>query len=246
MIIRVLDLETSGLAPPAGVVECAYCDLRLDDSTGWQVAGGSAWLCDPGHPIPPEVSAIHHIIDADVRGKPPFETVCRQLFEGATDELVAVAAHNNRFDRQWLVDDLIGARRWIDTYRGALWLWPEAPSHTLHALRYWRNPAGLDRAVAESHRAYGDAYTAAFLLRDMLSITSGKQLVAWSRAPALLPRFTFGKHAMKPLAEVDPSYLEWIVKQDMEEDVMFTARTWLERHEREREAASAPVEAAHA
>lgn len=230
MIIRLLDVETTGFAPPAAaVVELAYCDLRLDEGAGWQVAGGSAWFCDPGHPIPVETSAIHHIIDADVAGKPPFETVCRQLFDGTGDEIVAVAAFNNRFDAQWLTPEMVGSRRWIDLYRAALWLWPEAPGHSLQTLRYWRNPAGLDRAIATSHRAYGDAYVAAFLLRDMLSLTSGKQLVAWSKGPALLPRFTFGKHAMKPLAEVDPGYLEWVLGQDFDEDVKFTARYHLDR-----------------
>jgi exodeoxyribonuclease X len=241
MIIRVLDCETSGLAPPAAaVIELAYCDLHFEKAAGWQVAGGEAWFCDPGHPISPEISAIHHIVDADVAGKEPFATVCRRLFERTSDaeEIVAVAAHNSRFDRLWLTDDLVGNRHWIDTYRAALWLWPEAPAYSVHALRYWLKPAGLDRAVAASHRAYGDAYVTAHILREMLSRTTGKQLVAWSKGPALLPRFTFGKHAMKPLADVDPGYLEWILKQDMDEDVKFTARHWLKHHEaKEREPA---------
>lgn len=240
MLIRVIDVETSGLAPPeAAVCEFAYCDLQSSD-TGWQVVGGEAWFCDPGHPIPPEVSAIHHIIDEDVRGQPTVAERCKSLFAAAGEELVAVAAHNNRFDRLFLTDDLIGDRRWIDTYRCALWLWPEAPAHNNQALRYWRKPAGLDRARATSgHRALADAYVTAHLLREMLTLTTGKQLVAWSSGPALLPRFTFGKHAMKPIAEVDAGYLDWILKQDFDEDVLFTARHELDRRERASQGAAA-------
>lgn len=75
MLIRVLDLETTGFHPPeAGVCEIGWCDLvaeRLDtagEPTGWWVHGPGWSYVDPGHPIPPETSAVHHIVDEDVRG----------------------------------------------------------------------------------------------------------------------------------------------------------------------------------
>lgn len=230
MFLRVIDVETTGLAPPDGVVEFACHDL-LREQADWQIGEGRSWLCHPGCPIPPEASAIHHIIDEDVVGCDPFDVVCRRAFEGS--QPAAVAAHNDRFDRQWVTAELLGKQAWIDTYRCALRLWPEAPGHTLQTLRYWRRLAGIDRAIAIPHRASGDAYVTAHLLLDMLSLTTGKQLVAWSSGPALLPRFTFGKHAMKPLAEVEFSYLEWMVHQDFDEDVLFTARHEIERRQKD-------------
>jgi exodeoxyribonuclease X len=233
MIIKVFDVETTGLAPPEAVVEVAYCCL-VQTEDGWRVEPeANQWLVNPGKPIPPEVSAVHHLIDEDVAGGADFNKLCQAIFDPRHNDPATtfLAAHGSRFERLWLTDEITHGLRWIDTYRCALRLWPEAPSHSNSALRYWLKPAGLDRSIAAaSHRAFPDAYVTAHILREMLKVTTGKQLVAWSKGPALLPRFTFGKHAMKPIAEVDTGYLEWILKQqDMDEDVRFTADHQLEK-----------------
>jgi hypothetical protein len=45
-----------------------------------------------------------------------------------------------------------------------------------------------------------------------------------SSEPAILPYFIFGKHAMKPIEEIEGGYLEWLIKQDFDVDVKATAR----------------------
>ena len=234
LIIKIFDLETTGIAPPEEVVEIAYCRLIRDDSDQWKVDPfPNRWLVKTHRPIPPEASAVHHIVDEDVADAVDFDEICRFIFQPDHNDpaMTFLAAHNNRFEQQWLTDQVTGGLKWIDTYRCALRLWPEAPAHTNQVLRYWLKPAGLDRSIADgAHRAFPDAYVTAHILREMLSTTSGKLLAAWSTGPALLPRFTFGKHAMKPLASVDHGYLEWILRQaDMDEDVKFTAKHYLEK-----------------
>ena len=105
-------------------------------------------------------------------------------------------------------------------------VWPEAPSHSNQALRYWLKPEGLDRKIAsEAHRALPDAYVTAFTLRELLKRATFAELVAWSAEPALLPRVTFGKHKGAAWGAVPPDYLDWLLRQaDMNEDVKFTAR----------------------
>jgi len=119
-------------------------------------------------------------------------------------------------------------------------LWPEAPSHSNQALRYWRRPIGLDRAVAPSgHRAYQDAYVTAFLLRDLLSLASLEDLIEWSSEPALQVRCHIGKWRGTPWSEVDDGFLHWILGKDFDEDVVFTVKHELDRREKELRASEA-------
>lgn len=227
MLIRVVDLETTGFEPPAGVCEIGWCDL-IQDGESWTVGEPHGMLVDPEQPIPPQTSAVHHIVDADVAGQPNFALASREaLFDEPrmrTDHLVLVA-HNAKFERQWLTSEVTGEAHWICTYKAALRLWPDAPDHKNGTLRYWRNPPGLQRDLAEpAHRAGPDAYVTAMVLREMLALASLDDLMLWSTGPALLPRCTFGKHRGALWSEVPYDYLLWCSRQQMDEDVAFTVQ----------------------
>lgn len=232
MLIRVVDLETCGFEPPAGICEIGFCDL-VRDAEGWHVGLPGNLLVDPGCPIPPETSAVHHITDADVVGAPTFaEAVRSALFEEAWLQAphVVLVAHNARFERQWLTSEVTGEVHWICTYKSALRIWPEAPAHNNGALRYWLNPAGLERELAQpAHRAGPDAYVTAFLLRELLARTTLDDLVLISAQPALQIRCAFGKHRGMLWSEVPFDYLMWCARQDMDEDVAFTVKTEIRR-----------------
>ena len=219
---RILDVETTGTDPINDrIVEIGYCNLR--DSV---VGEPGSVLINPGRPIPPEASAIHHITDSDVVNAKTLEDVTP--FKASSD--LVYAAHNAVFDRQFLKPEHVGDLPWICTYRCALRLWPEAPRHNNQTLRYWLKPDGLVRERAEpSHRAGPDAYVTAHILREMLKLASVEQLIQWSNEPALLVTCYFKAHKGKPWKDVPADYLQWIVKQDMDPDVLFTARYWLEK-----------------
>lgn len=240
MIIRVCDLETTGFEPPeAKVCEIGWCDIvsANTDIAGapydWEVRGGDYRLCNPGVSIPPETSAIHHIIYDDVKGAPNFEDIAGEIVSHPDIELLA--AHSAKFERQFIRDDMAPGRGWICTYKAALRLWPEAPRHSNQALRYWRNPEGLDREVANvAHRAYPDAYVTAHLLRDMLNDGAEiAQLIQWTDEPALQVTCHIGSWRGKPWREVDDGFLYWISQRDFDEDVLFTVRHEMERREQE-------------
>lgn len=246
-IIRCIDVETTGLAPPeAAICEIGFCDILSDRTDlagspfGWKVIGGRGTYVNPGRPIPPEVSAVHHITDEDVAGADPWELaslpVMAQGFRMGFP-IVALAAHSAKFERSFVGDDLIGKRPLICTYKCALRLYPDAPSYSNQALRYWRKPSGLDRSVADpAHRAFPDAYVTSFLLRDMLEVTTVDQLVEWSSQPALQVRCHIGKWRGAPWREVDYGFLEWVSSRDFDEDVIFTVKTEMERRRKEDEA----------
>lgn len=234
--IIVLDTETTGLLPAEHeVCELGWCELRTPDgdttgsAQGWTVGIPSECFVNPGRSIPPEASAIHHILDEDVVGALPFRDAVSQIFEPEPRrQIVALAAHNCRYDRSWLTDEATGGAPWICTYKCALRLWPDAPAHNNQTLRYWRKPAGLPRNVGDTHRAGPDTLVTAFLLRDMLTLAPITDLIAWSSEPAVLPRCNIGKwnNGGKGTAwtDVDAGYLDWLLSKDFDEDIKHSAR----------------------
>lgn len=225
-IARVIDFETTGLPED----DACICDVGLIDidltKPEFPVIEGSNWsqLINPGCSIPPEISAVHHIIDADVADAPGIEHAIARLND-SLGEFDVYAAHNTRFEQHFFPTQ----RRWIDTYRCALRAWPDAPSHSNQALRYWLG-LDVDRQLADqAHRAWPDAYVTAHLLRKLLLLRPVARLIEISNEPGFLPKLMFGKHYGEPFKTVEFSYLEWIVKQDMDEDVLFTANYWLKK-----------------
>ena len=245
MLIRVLDLETSGIEPPAaGVVELGWCDL-LEFGATWLVGHPAHILVHPGHPIPPETSAIHHITDEDVAQANLFSGVWPVVIgENAVtpgeQPIAAYVAHNAAFERKFIPVEMTGTVPWICTYKCALRTWPDAPAHSNGALRYWLKPDGLRRDLAAlAHRAGPDAYVTAFLARELLARHPLETLIAWSAEPALQVRCHIGKWRGTPWSEVDTGFLYWVRDRDFSEDILFTVSHELARRQAAAEAAAA-------
>ena len=89
--------------------------------------------------------------------------------------------------------------------------------------------------VQRAHNALWDAYVCAAILRRIIMAgMSFEDMLAVSAQPTLLPRLTFGAHAMKPMADVPADYLSWVLKkgggsEGFDEDVLHTAMTELQR-----------------
>lgn len=216
MIIRVIDIETTG----TDYLEDRICEIgAVDFDSDTRETTPHSHLINPLRPIPCTASAIHHITDEMVKDAPILSDVSAQYF-GAD----IYVAHNNRFDMKFLPPF---GKPWIDTLRCAYYVWPDAPSFSNQALSYY---TGAPRpAVGNSHRALFDCWTTLGLLIKLIENHSFDTLRKWSSEPALLPKLRFGKHAGKKFSEVDGGYLQWLLNQDFDEDVMFTARHELKR-----------------
>lgn len=229
MKIRVIDMEMTGFEPPAKVVEIAAVDFCTDSMS---IAAMKSTLINPQIPIPPETSAVHHIIDEDVQGFPTWEEVYPEYLND--DNIDAFCAHSIKCERQWCTDDLTGGKPWICTYKGAMRLWPDAPAFNNGALRYWRNPKNLIRSMASpAHRALPDAYVTAWLLRDMLEVTTPQQLIEWAELPVLQQTCRIGKFRNVPWREVDSGFLYWCRDKDFDEDVLYTVEHEIARREQD-------------
>jgi exodeoxyribonuclease X len=227
--LRVIDYETTGVPEDAGaeVIELAYVDVDPDALT---VTGRWQSFAKPVGPIPPQVKAVHHILEEDVAEAPPIQELWPLLFQGCGPQDILVA-HNASFEQHFHKGD---GRAWIDTYKCALVVWPDAPAHSNQVLRYWLNldrVTGFDRVAAmPPHRALPDAYVTAHVLIQLLHAITIDDMLRISAEPALLRRIGFGKHKGLLFSEAPADYLRWIVdKAEFDADVTATARYWLDR-----------------
>lgn len=229
-VIRVIDFETTGEAPPAQVCEVGVCDLDLERR---EIAPPRSWLCGV-QDMPPEVRAVHHITFAECAGRAPFEqaTADAMMDEGAP---AALAAHNAEFEAQFFTSSIPV----ICTYKAALRIWPDAPSHSNGALRYWLEDAGkiapVHAKTQPAHRAGPDAYVTAHVLLALFDAgATGREMVAWTKEPRLLPTCTIGKFRGVPWADVEGGFLNWMLRQDtMEADLKWNARREIDRRDNE-------------
>lgn len=230
MLLRVIDIETTGMAPPAEIIEFGRVDV-VGEGGDWRIDRPMARLYRPLNGIPPETMAVHHITESDFDADTPVctEERLRMAVWGGQKPDVLVA-HNHAFERSFIPDAITEGLPWICTLKAALRLWPDAPAHSNQTLRYWRG-LKLDNAFAmPPHRAGPDAWVTAHLLVEMLKVASVEQLIAWTAEPKQLPAVPFGKHRGSKWSDVPVDYLNWMVGQgDMDEDVVWCARRELQR-----------------
>ncbi|MBL4898100.1 MAG: hypothetical protein JKX76_00495 [Colwellia sp.] len=229
-LVRVIDYETTGTPEDdhAEVIEFGKIDVDLQ--TLDILAPWTSLAC-PSGPIPPVTMAVHHITDEEAAGAPNQSDLWPVLWAGLGKRDIA-AAHNAKFEQHFHSGD---GRDWICTYKCARVVWPDAPSHSNQALRYW---LGIDKTHANfqaklaspPHRALPDSYVTAHILIELLKVKSAAELVEISKYPALLKILTFGKHRGTNYQDAPADYLDWILyKSDLDEDTKFTAKYWLQR-----------------
>jgi exodeoxyribonuclease X len=229
MKVRCIDIESTGI--PSDEEAHAICEIGFVDIVDDVIGLPDGRLVNPGRPMPIPAMAVHHIRDVDVVGAIDPGRACMVLMDGQRDYF---CAHNSDFDRKFFGG---GETPWLDTYKTALRLWPEAPGHKLQELRYFLdidNDPDFDRDLVSSpHRAPSDAYICAFILRKLFATgTKIEQMVKWSNGPALLYMCFMPKHRNKPWRQVakdDPSYCRWILdKSDItDRDIRATVKYWL-------------------
>lgn len=233
VLFRVIDIETTGMSPPAEIIEIGRVDVvRRGDAI--EIERPMARLYRPLRGIPPENMAIHHITPSDFDEHTPVCTTERLQMAvwGGTPPDVLVA-HNCEFERRFISDIVTKGLPWICTFKVALRVWPDAPRHTNQVLRYWRSLA-LDPAVAmPPHRAGPDAWVTAHLLAELLKTTSATEMIAWTAQPAVYPMMPIGRYRGKAWREVPTEYLAWLIERsEVSSGIKFCARSEIARRQK--------------
>lgn len=225
----VVDSETTGVGPEDKAVEIAglYC---VDN----EIVKTYQTLVNPGIPIPPEASAVHHLRDEDVANAPDIETAVTPFFD---EEFDFVVAHQASFDKRMIP---MAEAPWACSLKMARAVYPDATSHKNMFLYYWLNLPRIVHAVGStSHRALFDAEATTHLFQHLLAKATSdnpvEAIIRLSNNPTLLKKCKLKKHLDKPWSEVPRDYLNWIVNprtphpQPFDEDVLYTAKYYLEQ-----------------
>lgn len=232
---RVIDTETTGLEPPPknGIIEVGWSDLFVDDL--FKVTGPYATLTNPGIPISLEAMATHHTQDRDLANEISPDLL---FFDGSLlGDCDYIVAHNAQFDLQFIPTP---TKPVICTYKVALRLVPDCPSHKNQVLRYYFKLFDLPQEKCEpAHRAGPDTYVTAHNLWELIKIMRSQgfedhmifeTFVQWTKEPPAMPRCPIGKEKGKPWKDVDFGFLQWIIRTPtMDKNIVHNARQEIER-----------------
>lgn len=222
------DLETTGIdIVNDRIVEISIVKLFPDGRDRLVVEH----RLNPGRPIPAEASAIHHIYDADVAGKPTFRELAPELFKLFEDADIA-GYNSNKFDLPMLIEEFaragvsfpLAGRNLIDVQNI---FYKKEPRTLSGALKFY---CGED--LDNAHAAIYDTLATLKVLEGQLDKypdleNDVEALAEFSRLNKNVdlsgriilndndePVFNFGKHRGKRVFDVfrnDPSFYSWML-----------------------------------
>ena len=178
----VFDSETTGLDPLSDDV----VQLGAVRVVNGKIVQGEVFntLVNPGRPIPPGSTAVHHVSDEMVADAPGFDTVCRDFHRFC--ENAVIIAHNAPFDMAFLRRQSSGSNiRFdhpiLDTVHLSAVVFGGSAEHTLDALC---NRLKIGIPADLRHTALGDAHATAEALVAMIPVLEGRGLVTFAEVRA--------------------------------------------------------------
>jgi len=221
-----LDCETTGLETDKDrIIEIALVRFNFEE-----VLDSFETLIDPQMPIPEASTAIHHITDPMIKGKPKIQELLTKIFEfigksivvghGITNDIAFIcsAAKQNNIPCK------LASHPYLDTLRMAR-LYGESPINSLEKLRQHFN-------IAEegAHRAMNDVVVNIEVFKYLAKrYKTTEQIVNRLKSPIQLKTMPLGKHKGRPFSEIPVEYLRWAVNQNFDQDLMFSLKTELKK-----------------
>jgi len=228
--LAIFDLEATGINLSRDrIVEISILKLLPDGNKIWKTQ-----LVNPEMPIPPEVSEIHGIYDADIATAPTFAELATELLK-FLDGCDLGGYNSNRFDIPLLNEEFLRVdmdlqtekRRFVDIYR----IFQKMEGRDLaSAYKFY-----CGKELINAHSAQADVQATYEVLLGQLSrynkdlenniefldgfsndnnyVDSGRRLIEEDG----IIKFSFGKHKGKPVEEVLrkwPQYYDWIMAND--------------------------------
>lgn len=221
-----MDCETTGLDPENDrIIEVAAVLFK-----GTEIVDRFESLVDPEIPISPESTAIHHITDDMVAGKPKIQDVLPPLIKllgrhkivghGILFDITFVANNAKKFS----IPCNVASQTYIDTLRLAR-LYGQSPTNSLEKLREHFNIA-----AEGAHRAMNDVLVNIEVFRYLTqNYKTTEQVLDRLKRPILLKTMPLGKHKGRIFSEIPQEYLQWASNKDFDQDLLFSIRSELKK-----------------
>ncbi|MCB0323250.1 MAG: 3'-5' exonuclease [Bdellovibrionales bacterium] len=237
------DVETTGMQPGQDQI----IELCVQHGSG-ESAKSESWRIRPTVPISAAAQAVHGITVEELRDCPTFDAVAETIRERFSS-VKTIVGYNLEFDLGFLQAELA---------RVGLPMLDLRDKHLLDPLILWRRmePRSLSDAFRRfvggelqgAHCAANDVAATAQVFLGMLTSfnLTDKQLPELTQICGLarsnwigpsyhfqwkdcVPVFGFGKHRLKPIADVisegNGDYLTWLISSDFPDHVKRIART---------------------
>ena len=231
-----LDTEVTGLEKNDKLCQIAF--LVVDEQGNFEVYEE---LCNPKIPITKGASDCHGITDDMVADKETFvESSIYQVLESLNNEENCFVAHNASFDLDMLQrDGFVWRGKVLDTLKVARSLYNNDNTIKSFALQNLRSTLFLHtiekkmmdelNVTIKAHDALGDVLSLFALvkyLRESFSISLEK-LIEMSNDKVALTYIPFGKYRNRTFDEIaqdDPNYLQWILDNDFDDSIVYSAK----------------------
>lgn len=228
--ICFFDLETTGInISKDRIVEISILKVHPD---GKELS--KTWLVNPEMPIPPEVTAIHGISDADVADQPTFKAIAKEIYNMIKDSDLG-GFNSNRFDIPLLAEEMLRAEVDFDMKNtqsiDVQTIFHKMEQRTLVAAYKFYCDKNLD----DAHSAEADTKATYEVLKAQLSkygelendikfladFSSRKKFADFAGFLIYNKKgeecFSFGKHKGKRVVDVmeqEPGYFGWLLNAD--------------------------------
>jgi len=228
--LAFFDLETTGInVSKDRIVEISVLKVMPDGS---EIS--KTWLVNPTIPIPEKTSKIHGIYDKDVKDKPTFAELAKEISDFFDNSDLA-GYNSNKFDVPLLIEEFLRVdfdfdvkkRRLID---GQVIFFKKEPRTLGAAYKFY-----CDKKLENAHTAEADVYATYEVLKaqieryddlkndvNQISKFSSQKKSADFAGMIIFndsgkETFNFGKHKGKTVEEVfekQPGYYNWIMNAD--------------------------------
>ncbi|MBS0628273.1 MAG: DUF3820 family protein [Verrucomicrobia bacterium] len=221
-----IDCETTGLEPEKDrIIEVAAVIFTEN-----AILDRYETLIDPEIIIGEESTAIHHITNDMVAGKPKIKEILPQILKMIGKHIII--GHGIPFDIAFLaqaakthcVPNTLSGHPHLDTLRLAR-LYGESPINSLEKLREHFNIA-----AEGAHRAMNDVIVNIEVFKYLTkNYKTTEQLLERLKRPILIKTMPLGKHKGRPFSEIPAEYLQWAANKDFDQDLLFSVRSELKK-----------------